>query len=266
MGKGNNNKNKNLNQPKKPVNEGLKQSEKGTPAGGPTEEQMKDYENAESKIIFNDLVNSMPRVNGDPEIGYGAITPTRWHEAQIAERKYHNFSYGEGLAHYHNSYKHYFHHVGLGFDLHGLNVIEIGPADFPALYYCHNFKQGIVIEPMNSVHLRNICELKGLKLITELVENLNFDMEPLTEGMTEVWLFNVMQHIADPEKFIPGVKYLADRIRFFEPIDQPIEVHHPQSYTIKDFQDWFGDCVQLYAGGHISGFHTANCAYGVWIK
>lgn len=188
----------------------------------------------------------------------------RWKEAQIAERAQHTLNYMEGLLHYSNSYKHYFRFVGLGNDLGGLNVIEVGPADFPALNECSGDGVRIIVEPMPSEHLERICKEKGIELVNIPFEDIKEWKIP--EGTIEVWLFNVMQHIIDPDKFIEQAKSIADRIRFFEPIDQPINEYHPHTYTLAEYQKYFGDCVQLYAGGNIPGFHEADCAYGVWVK
>lgn len=196
-----------------------------------------------------------------------AISMERWKEAQIAERAQHTMNYMEGLLHYSNSYKHYFRFVALGNDLGGLNVIEVGPADFPALNECSGDGTRIIVEPMPSEHLERICKEKGIQLVTTPFEKLNLQVgEPRPSGITEVWLFNVMQHVIDPDKFIEQAKSIADRIRFFEPIDQPITEYHPHTYSLADYQKYFGDSVQLYAGGTIPGFHEADCAYGVWVK
>lgn len=192
-----------------------------------------------------------------------AITMERWQKAQIAERQYHTMTYMEGLLHYANSYKHYFHYVGLGNNLHGLNVIEVGPADFPALNQCTGEGMHIVVEPMPSEYLERICKEKGITLIVMPFESIQWDA---LNGITEIWLFNVMQHIIDPDTFIAQAKVIADRIRFFEPIDQAITEYHPHTYTLADYQNYFGEAVQLYTGGNIPGFHEADCAYGVWIK
>jgi len=194
-----------------------------------------------------------------------AIAMERWLQAQKAEREQHTMSPIEGMIHYGKAYRHYFKFVGLGQDLHGLNVIEVGPADFPALAHCKNWGTAIIVEPMPSEILENTCKEQNITLVTKPFE----DCIPLDfgawEGTTEVWLFNVLQHVIDPNLFIGVAKTFADRIRFFEPIDQPITEYHPHSYSLKDFQSWFGQ-VNLYAGKSVEGFHEADCVYGLWQK
>lgn len=195
---------------------------------------------------------------------YRKISTERWNEAQAAERKYHNFSYDEGRKHYHKSYATYFSLLGMHFDLKGSSVTEIGPADFPALAYCTNYATSVVIEPMPSTWLMKSIDNKPIVLIKEAVENIYPDELPETK---EVWIFNVMQHIIDPDEFIDQCKTIGEIVRFFEPINYPTSVHHPHAFDIDDFKNWFPDenCVQLYKGGSVAGFHQADCAYGTFI-
>lgn len=192
------------------------------------------------------------------------ITQERWYEAQKAEREQHTLDPIEGAIHYGKAYKNYFKFLGLGNNLHGLNVIEVGPADFPALQCCDNWGIAVIVEPMPSEILLNFCKKQDIILLTEAFEKAMTHIDKI-EGLTEVWLLNVMQHVIDPEVFINTAKQFGDRIRFFEPIDQPVTTYHPHTYSLKDYQRWFGD-VNLYVGGTVEGFHEADCAYGVWIK
>jgi hypothetical protein len=113
--------------------------------------------------------------------GYGPIDAERWQAAQKAEREQHTLDYMEGLLHYAQSYKHYFAFVGLGNDLGGLNVIEVGPADFPALSQCKGEGILIVIEPMPSEHLERICKEKNIALVTEPLEKLKGLPKPVLQ-------------------------------------------------------------------------------------
>lgn len=221
----------------------------------PLAEEAKRYGKDELPQLFKDL----------PSREKLPITQGRWEQAQKAERAQHTFDHTEGVIHYGKAYRNYFKFLGLGNNLHGLNVIEVGPADFPALEGCSNWGRAIIIEPMPSEILLNTCKAYGFELFTEAFELAMTHIEKI-EGFTEVWLLNVMQHVIDPEVFVNTAKQFGDRIRFFEPIDQPITEYHPHTYGLKDFQRWFGSSVNLYAGGSVEGFHEADCAYGVWIK
>jgi hypothetical protein len=205
-----------------------------------------------------------------PGLGDALIEETPWQKAQLAERKMHNFGYAEGFVHYAQTYMNYFRFVGLGKDLHKLIVIEVGPADFPALAYCHNWKEAYCVEPMPSEHLERICKEKGIILYSSPFETLvSFNTEKEFEDhKVEVWFFNLLQHVEKPELIVQFAKSFADRIRFFEPINEPVTEYHLHKFDIKDYIEWFGDgcTVNLYAGGSVKNFHTADCAYGVWVK
>lgn len=190
-----------------------------------------------------------------------SITLERWREAQEAERMIHNTDVNNTFEHYRRTYAHYFKAVGLGTNLYGLSVTEVGPADHPALMYCSNYSQSCIIEPMPSNKLSAFCASNKILLFKQPVELIE-EMPPTNE----YWLFNVMQHIIDPDVFIDKIKRSANRIRFFEPINYPTSTHHPHEYTHQDFTNWFGDCAKFYKGGSIPGFHESDCAYGVYIK
>lgn len=190
-----------------------------------------------------------------------SITLERWREAQAAERMIHDSDKQNTYEHYRQTYAHYFKAVGLGTNLYGLSVTEVGPADHPALMYCTNYDNCAIIEPMPSKKLSAFCTSKSISLFNTPVELIDFI--PATD---EYWIFNVMQHIIDPDIFIDKIKQTATRIRFFEPINYPTSTHHPHEYTHEDFINWFGDCAKFYKGGSIPGFHESDCAYGVYIK
>ena len=80
----------------------------------------------------------------------------------------------------------------------------------------------------------------------------------------EVWIFNLLQHVIDPDKLIENCKKWAKKIRFFEPVDQEISICHPHSPSKADFKRWFGDYETYKENNTAVNFHTAECIYGVW--
>lgn len=183
------------------------------------------------------------------------ISKQQWEQAQAAERRFHNESFADGLEHYRQSYDQYFKWVGIDKNLNNKNIVEIGPADFPALAYCSNIgENSLIIEPLPSEHLK----LFSLKIIQQCAEDAEYKAD-------EVWLFNVLQHVIDPYTIVERAKKQADVIRFFEPLDYGIDECHPWNLTENMFLEWFGQCVNIYpAGQNVVNFHTWKCAYGVW--
>ena len=186
-----------------------------------------------------------------------AITKERWYEAQIAERACHTFNRQEGYDHYRASYQKVFAYLGMQTDQQGKSIIEIGPADFPALAYCSNYK-GTIVEPMVSGHLNASCNDLRISLIARPFEEVNV---PIKED--EAWLFNVMQHVIDPDLFIAKCKSAAKTIRFFEPVDYPTCAYHPHTFTQQDFERWFPKSVKRYTD-RLEGFFDSDCVYGTW--
>ena len=181
-----------------------------------------------------------------------SITHDRWLQAQEAERGYHKEDFDTGRAHYADSYRQYFSHVGKPGN--PTVIVEIGPADFPALAYVEHLQGSLIIEPMPSDYLKRF----NIPIITEPAETAIYEAD-------EVWLFNVLQHVINPGEIVERAKKQAKMIRFFEPINTAINDAHPWSLTMGMFKEWFGDCVVYYpANPGAVNFHTAECAYGVW--
>jgi hypothetical protein len=193
------------------------------------------------------------------------VTNEQWQAAQVAERKQHTLSRAEGYEHYMDSYRQYLDFVG--FDLQkgtGTSIIvEIGPADFAALMYM-DVLQGVIIEPMPSAILREwIDGHPWIDLVTQPAEN--YKIEPIGNRI-EVWLFNVLQHVIDPDAIIANCKYFASTVRFFEPINCGTDECHLHNLTIEMFKNWFGvENVNYYPPNpDAKNFHTHESAYGVW--
>jgi hypothetical protein len=186
-----------------------------------------------------------------------AITKERWQQAQVAERACHSLESQAGYDHYAKSYETMFRYLGMEKDQHGKAILEIGPADFPALAYCSNYK-GTIIEPMVSGLLDETCARLGISIVARPFEE--FHLGGIAD---ETWVFNCVQHVIDPEVFIAKCKQSASVVRFFEPIDCGTCDYHPHTFAMDDFIRWFGK-AERYIGGTDEGFHTADCAYGTW--
>lgn len=184
------------------------------------------------------------------------VSKETWQAAQIEERKFHTEGFHEGREHYGLSYDQYFKYLGIDKDLQGKNIVEIGPADFPALAYCKNLgEKSLVIEPMPSENLK----LSGLNIITDLAEDAIYEAD-------EVWLMNVLQHVIDPNLIVERAKKQSKVIRYFEPINYGIDVCHPWNLIKEMFEDWFGEVNYYPANPEAFRFHTWECVYGVWRK
>lgn len=192
------------------------------------------------------------------------ITKKRWDEAQKAERICHDEfleKAGEDgvRQHYGKTYGRYFSHLGIDPNITDRTIIEIGCADFPALEWCAPCTKGYLVEPLPSPILKNLVDsFDHLELIQSKVEDITLPQAD------EVWLLNVLQHVVDPDLFIEKCKEAAPVIRFFEPIDWPIEIYHPHTFDFEYFKGHFPQ-AERYTGTE-PDFHSAHCAYGTWTR
>lgn len=186
----------------------------------------------------------------------------KWHAAQAQEFKYNTpQSYEHGLEHFRRGYAFYRAFLDIDWDLKGKSVIEIGCANYSGITYCSNHGGSFVIEPLPSEHLRRNIGNKKILIIDERAEDVDFP------DADEVWLLNVLQHVVDPDLIIQKAKAAAKVIRFFEPIEAGTDVMHLHNFTMDYFRGHFGECVKYYpAFREIEGFHSHQCAYGVWKK
>ena len=191
----------------------------------------------------------------------------QWQQAQKGEINHHvgNFDLNEpNRVHYYNVYKTIFDFVSPGFTFDAANkkIMEIGPGVFAALLSCQNTQNSFIVEPMDlPENVVNVYKEKNITILKGAVEDLNLPQ------VDEVWIFNVMQHILNPDLFVSKLKKIAKKILFFEPIGTPVDGLHIYSYTLQDFQKYFGETsTKEFVGGSVPSFHTAMCAYGIWDK
>jgi hypothetical protein len=127
--------------------------------------------------------------------------------------------------------------IGMGYDLKGKRVLDIGGGPVSLLLKCVN-SAGVVIDP---------CQFPDWVALRYAVANVAF-YRRAGEGLDdfphnsfdEVWIYNVLQHTEDPAKIIANAKRLAPRLRIFEWIDLPAYPGHPQELTKAKLEEWIG--------------------------
>jgi len=128
--------------------------------------------------------------------------------------------------------------------------------------FCANSQNSLIVEPMDlPENVISNYKANNIKILKGAIEELKLPK------VDEVWLFNVMQHVWNPDTFISKLKKVSKKIVFFEPVNSPIEDVHPHSFTMEDFKKYFGeDSVKFFAGRTEPNFHTSDCVYGTWNK
>lgn len=189
------------------------------------------------------------------------IANQQWDKAQKAERKAHKFKEAEGRAHFNKVYAQYFAHLKMRREQDMKIIMEIGCGDFPALSYATNYEFSYIVEPMPSPILQKIATTIPVRILQQPAEDI-----PVWPQVDEVWLFNVLQHVKDPDLIVKKSKEVAGAIRFFEPINAGKDAMHLHEFSL-DAMGWLfsPECVKHYAPKEtVHGFHNSECAYGTW--
>lgn len=144
-------------------------------------------------------------------------------------------------------------------DLHGDKVLDIGGGPTSLLLKSFNFAPGTrVIDPCEyPVWVYDRYRTHGVGVWQDQAENLS-----LMSGVyDEVWMYNCLQHVDDPELIIKNgfdVLKPGGVFRIFEWIDTEINEAHPHSLTSEDFHRWTGQ----YGGiVHLNELGAVGTAY-----
>jgi hypothetical protein len=74
--------------------------------------------------------------------------------------------------------------------------------------------------------------------------NIEFDQKTGEEikekGWDEVWIYNCLQHVIDPQQIIKNAKKAAPVLRIFEWLDVPAHEGHPHELTQEKMDKWIG--------------------------
>ncbi len=137
------------------------------------------------------------------------------------------------------------------YNLDGRSVLDIGGGPASILLKCIN-GWGIVVDPCpfpDWVHAR--YQRAGIEYEVQQAETYD-----APNRMTEAWIYNVLQHVVDPEKVIRMARRNAHIIRVFEWIEKETNVGHPHSLHAHDLNVW------LHGTGEI-GVIDENSCYGL---
>jgi len=153
-----------------------------------------------------------------------------------------------------------FHHDGkspYNIDMQGKRVLDIGGGPCSLLLKCVNVK-GKAIDPLcPPLWVLGRYASAGIGYQMTAAENIN------ENDWDEVWIYNVLQHVEDPEKVIANAKRAGKLIRIFEWIDTPTNQGHPHSLTEECLNKWLGGegKVEVLKGENTC---SGKCYYGIF--
>ncbi len=122
------------------------------------------------------------------------------------------------------------------FDLQGVSVLDIGGGPASMLLKCVDLGKGCVVaDPCpypDWVGVR--YEAHGVKYTRTAGEKIRL------RGFDEVWVYNVLQHVVDPERVIANALRAGRVLRIFEWLETPPSEGHPHTLTAGDLDTWIG--------------------------
>ena len=137
------------------------------------------------------------------------------------------------------------------FEVNGVSVLDVGGGPCSMLLKCHNLARGKIVDPLASLWpewVRSRYACANITWETNTGENMN------ESGWDEVWVYNCLQHVDDPEKVLVNCKKSAKIIRIFEWVDVPVYDGHKNNLSQKFFENMLGPC-------QVSEFAEKGC-YG----
>ena len=140
------------------------------------------------------------------------------------------------------------------YDIKGKSILDIGGGPVSILLKCKNRGHCVVIDPceypqwiLDRYEKNNIiyCRMPAEDLLREMsLQNIYFD---------EGWLYNVLQHVQNPEQILRNMRQMAKAIRIFEWIDMPPSLGHPQTLRKDKLDEWLG------ANGNTCFMNESGC-------
>jgi len=142
-------------------------------------------------------------------------------------------------------------------------ILDIGGGPVSMLLKCTKDVQGTVVDPCEYpmwVAIR--YQTAGIEYYREKAEDLTF------KDFDECWIYNVLQHVVDPEKIIRLAREGSKTIRIFEWIDHPVNEMHPHTLTEENLNKWLKDTATKGFSYEVKDVNENGCVgkayYGVF--
>ena len=163
-----------------------------------------------------------------------------------------------GLHFYHNKKSPY------NIDMKGKDVIDIGGGPTSLLLKCENLGVAVVADPLvvpEWVHHR--YGAAAIDFWQTPGEQLRGD-DGLLGFFDEAWIYNCLQHTANPKRIIDNALGMAKLVRIFEWTNTRINEGHPHSFTKTLLDKWLGgDGKEETLKGQANCYGT--CYYGIFV-
>jgi hypothetical protein len=125
------------------------------------------------------------------------------------------------------------------FDLQGRSIIDIGGGPCSLLLKCQNLGEAIVVDPAPfPPWVKARYKEHGVKLVRKEAENIG--VTGPAERYDEAWIYNVLQHVRDPEQVVQRAMMSAKLVRIFEWVGIAAYDGHPNELEPEKLDEWLG--------------------------
>ena len=125
--------------------------------------------------------------------------------------------------------------VHYSFDVKNKSILDIGAGPVSMLLKTANLKKGKVVDPIEYPDWTvQRYTAQNIEVLVDKAENID------EQGWDEVWIYNCLQHVDDPQKIIDNAKRAAPILRIFEWINIPAHDGHPHELTESSLNQWIG--------------------------
>tara|TARA_R110000765_G_C18750208_1_gene587767 strand:- start:86 stop:766 length:681 start_codon:yes stop_codon:yes gene_type:complete len=140
-----------------------------------------------------------------------------------------------------------------GFMVNGKKILDIGGGPVSLLLKCYDHGGSKVVDPLKyprwTVDRYNSHNVEYDQKSGEDVHETGYD---------EVWIYNCLQHVIDPQKIIENAKKAAPVLRIWEWIDIPAHDGHPHELKEDLLNKWIGNVGST---GYVG--YTESSPYGL---
>ncbi len=121
------------------------------------------------------------------------------------------------------------------YDLEGRSVLDLGGGPVSMLLKTVNGARMMVVDPCPYPDW--VAErYRVARISLHPAEAERFD----AERYDECWIYNVLQHVVDPQAVVATARAHADTVRIFDWIEHPASEGHPHVLHMGELNSWLG--------------------------
>lgn len=147
-------------------------------------------------------------------------------------------------------------------DLQKKNILDIGGGAYSLLLKASNYSLAYVVDPCDYpkwvADRYKSAKINFVQKPAEEIDKMNFPRIPFEE----VLVYNVLQHVINPEKIIKNAFEISKIIRVFEWVDNGISIGHPHDLKEDKLNEW------LNGAGKVEHLNENGCVgkayYGIF--